>query len=193
VFSKQGLPYWIPRCLLRGSSFKIKDHRRKQGQRYGLGHILLFSVFAILSGAKSYREIHAFIKERYRNTLKDKFKLSWKRLPAYTTIRNIIQGVSSESLEECFREYGSELAGSAGGKRFMSFDGKVLRGSFDNFQDRKAIQILSVFLSDDDIILAHEEIPDKTNEIPTAQELIVNLGMENCVFTFDALHCQKKL
>ena len=44
---------------------KIKDHRRKQGQRYQLDHILLFSILAILSGATSYRKIQAFVVNHY--------------------------------------------------------------------------------------------------------------------------------
>jgi nucleoside-diphosphate-sugar epimerase len=50
--------------------------------------------------------------------------------------------------------------------------------------------VLHMF-SYDNIILAHEEIEAKTNEIPVAQELIQKLGLTDCVFTFDALHCKK--
>jgi predicted transposase YbfD/YdcC len=77
-------------------------------------------------------------------------------------------------------------------KRFVSFDGKVLRGSFDHFKDQKAIQVLSAFMPGCCIILAHEEITRKTNEIPTAQELIQELGLSDCIFTFDAINCQEK-
>ena len=72
--------------MLQSFLFKIKDHRRKQGQRYQLGYILLFSIFAILSGATSYRKIAAFIKAKYK-VLDETFDLDWKGLPAYTTIR----------------------------------------------------------------------------------------------------------
>jgi predicted transposase YbfD/YdcC len=40
--------------------------------------------------------------------------------------------------------------------------------------------------------LAHEEIAEKTNEIPTAQALIRKLGLSGYILTFDALHCQEK-
>jgi predicted transposase YbfD/YdcC len=177
--------------MLQSFLFKIKDHRRKQGRRYPLGYILLFSIFALLSGADSYREVAAFIKANYR-VLAETFGLNWKRSPAYTTIRAIIQGTSSAEIEESFRQYGDFLAGSDTARRLVAFDGKVLRGSFDHFRDQKAIQILSAFLSDSRIILAHEEIAEKTNEIPTAQELIMKLGLSGCIFTFDALNCQEK-
>ena len=77
-------------------------------------------------------------------------------------------------------------------RKFLGCDGKVLRGSFDNFNDQKSIQIFSVFSSENRIILAHEEIAEKTNEIPTAQALMEGLGLSGYIFTFDALHCQKK-
>lgn len=177
--------------MLQSFLFGIKDHRRRQGRRYELGHILLFSILAILSGALSYRKIRVFIKAHYE-TLDEIFGLNWKRLPAYTSIRAIIQETSPTEIEEQFRAYSIHLAGNDTEKRFVGFDGKVLRGSFDHFKDQKAIQVLSAFSSDSHIILAHEEIAEKTNEIPTAQELIVKLGLSGCIFTFDAMNCQEK-
>ena len=177
--------------MLQSFLAKIEDHRRRQGRRYQLEHILLFSIFAILSGATSYRKVHAFIRVHYE-TLDEIFDLHWKRRPAYTTIRAIIRGTSAAEIEESFREYSADLAESDSPRRFAAFDGKVLRGSFDHFKDQKAVQVLSAFLTDRRIILAHEEIAEKTNEIPTAQELIAKLGLSGYIFTFDAINCQEK-
>ena len=176
--------------MLKSFLFKIPDHRRKQGRRYELGHILLFSILAILSGADSYRKVQKFIVAHY-DTLDEIFELNWKRMPAHTTIRDIIQGTSGTELEQSFRQYSQILAESGEEKQFIGCDGKVLRGSFDHFQDQKAVQILSAFASNSCIILAHEEIATKTNEIPTAQRLMAELGLSGYIFTFDALHCQK--
>lgn len=177
--------------MLESSLFEVRDHRRKQGRRYQLGHILLFSILAILCNANSYRKIHQFLKNRYA-ILKAEFNLEWKRVPAYTTIRDIISGVSPAALEESFRKYSLALVNPETSKHCIAMDGKVLRGSFDHFQDQEAIQVLSAFVTDAKIILAHQEIDNKTNEIPTAQELIPKLGLEHCIFTFDAINCQEK-
>lgn len=177
--------------MLQSFLFKIKDHRRKQGQRYQLGYILLFTIFALLSGATSYRKVQAFIQAQYP-TLAQRFALNWKRVPAYTTVRALIQGTSAAEVEAAFRAYSECLAGPPSALRGVAFDGKVLRGSFDHFQDQKALQQLSAFLTNSHLILAHEEIAEKTNEIPTAQALINALGLSDCLFTFDALHCQEK-
>jgi len=174
---------------------EIPDKRRDQGKMYTQAHVLFFSVFAILSGATSYRKIYTFINE-HRRYFKKKFKLKkWKKAPSYSTIRKIIKGVAPKELEVAFRKYSKFLADSKPGELLVvSLDGKVLRGSFDRFEDQAAIQVFSAFLAKKNIIIAHEEIiGQKTNEIPVAQELIKNLGLENCIFTSDAMHCQKKL
>ena len=177
--------------MLKSFLSKIKDHRRKQGKRYELEHILLFSILAILSGATSYRKIHKFIVAHY-DTLNEIYELDWDRMPAHTTIREIIQGTSGTEVEQSFRQYSQELDKNDSEKQFIGCDGKVLRGSFDHFNDQKAIQILSAFVSDSRLILAHEEIATKTNEIPTAQRLMAELGLSGYIYTFDALHCQEK-
>ena len=177
--------------MLDSFLFKVKDHRRDQGKRYQLGHILLFTILAILSGADSYRKVQRFIASHYEE-LDEIFGLNWKRKPAHTSIRDIIQGTSGAELEAQFRAYSQQLAKSDEQNKVLSCDGKVLRGSFDHFKDQQAIQILSVFLNDSNLILAHEEIATKTNEIPTAQQLMDTLGLTGYIFTFDALHCQKK-
>lgn len=172
---------------------KIPDERRAQGRMYELEYVLLFSIFAALSGASSYRTIHDFIDEHFK-FLKKRFQLKWKKAPSYSTIREVIQGVNSSELEKVFREYSLHLSEmNPNDYHFVNLDGKTLRGSFDHFEDQKAIQVFSAFLTGENIILAHEEIDGKkTNEIPVAQELIENLGFKNCVFTGDAMHCQKK-
>jgi hypothetical protein len=171
----------------------LKDHRRSQGQRYELKFILLFSIMAILSNAKSYRDIARFMKKHHFKLNKD-FGLAWKKAPSYTTVRNIIQGTDKDGMETCFRAYSKSLREPVEKGRLvgMAVDGKVLRGSYDHFQDKKAAQILSFFETQSELILAHEKIDVKTNEIPVAQALIPQLGLEGIVYTLDALHCQKK-
>lgn len=169
---------------------KVEDVRRKQGQRFQLHYIIFFSILATLSGATSYRDIERFIEVHFEK-LKRKFKLKWEKRPAYTTIRNVIQGINKDSLEKAFREYTEELEklDVSTGLKCIAIDGKTLRGSFDNFNDKKALHLLSVFLSGNNLILVHQEVGSKSNEIPSAQELIKELELENVIFTLDAMHC----
>jgi hypothetical protein len=178
----------------------VSDHRRKEGKIYMLSYVLLFSILAIVTGANSYRGIHTFI-ETHLGRLNAAFGLSWKRAPAYTAIRYILRGLDPEVIEQVFRKHAAFLqpenpetdaSGSKKAKtKTVAIDGKVLRHSFDNFNDRKAAQILSAFSTGSALILAHVEIDDKSNEIPAAQKLIVELNLSGCIVTADAMHCQK--
>ena len=145
----------------------IPDPRRAEGKLYQLPHVLLFSIFAIVSGANSYRGIRTFVMV-HRRKLNKAFKIRWKRPPAHTAIRYILQGLSAADVEKAFREHAANLnlATAGANARVIAFDGKTLKGSFDNFNDIKAKQVLSAFAIDTALVLAHIEIDEKSNEIP---------------------------
>ena len=173
---------------------KVADPRRRQGRRYQLEYILMFSVLAMLCGATSYRKIQRFMNA-HRERLNEWFGLAWKRAPAHTSIRSILQALDVQALEQAFRAHSQQLLDSRADPDTppaVAMDGKVLRGSFDRFQDQKAAQMLSAFCQSEHLILGHLPVSTKTNEIPVAQQLIEELGLEGCLYTFDALHCQKK-
>lgn len=172
---------------------QLPDKRRAQARQYQLGFIIFFSVLAILSGATSYREIESFFEVHF-NKFKLRFKLKWKKRPAYTTIRNILQGIDQKEFEKVFRNYTKTILSLENdlNTRIIAIDGKVLKHSFDHFHDKKALHILNAFSSESKLIIAHSEISQKTNEIPAATELIRELSLNNCIFTLDALHCQKE-
>lgn len=172
---------------------EVADPRRRQGQRYPLDYILLFSVLALLCGATSYRKIQRFI-QAHREQLNGWFGLQWRRAPAHTSIRYILQGLEPEQVERAFRHHSQQLRDSQtehDGQPAIAIEGKALRGSFDRFQDQQATQILSAFCHREQLILGHLPVSDKTNEIPVAQQLIQELSLTGVIYTLDALHCQK--
>jgi hypothetical protein len=137
----------------------VRDPRR--GKLYKLPYILLFSILAIVTGANSYRGIRTFIKTHLKR-LNKAFKIDWKRPPAHTAIRYILQGLDPADVETVFRKHAENLNSSeaTAGKRILAFDGKVLKGSFDAFNDVKARQMLSAFAADTALVLAHIEIDE---------------------------------
>ena len=170
----------------------IHDPRRAEGKLYRLPYVLLFAILAIVTGANSYRGIRTFIKVHLKR-LNKAFKIGWKRPPAHTAIRYILQGLNPADVEKVFREHAADLNSSeVAGTRIVAFDGKVLKGSFDAFNDAKARQILSALAADTALVLAHIEIDEKSNEIPAVQKLLEELDVAGYIVTLDAMHCQKK-
>jgi DDE_Tnp_1-associated len=170
---------------------EIPDHRDREGRLYDLAHILLFSILAILSNAKNYKDIWRFILIHFE-ILKKTYALKWRRAPNYTTVRNILIGVEPELLEKTFRKNSELLEEGASKGKHLCFDGKTLRGSFQNLKGEKAIQLFEIFSATDKIVLGHIPIEEKDHEIPVMQELLATLPLSESIVTMDALHCQKK-
>jgi hypothetical protein len=166
---------------------QISDPRCDQGKMYSLAPVLLFTVLAILAGARSYRQVHL-------DRLNGEFGLSLRRAPAYPSVRFILRGLDAEEIERAFRGHAACLAEvpieDASTPMAVAIDGKTLRGSFDVFLDRKAAHVLSAFATDGQIILGHLAIAEKSNEIPAAQDMIAALGLTGRLFTLDAMRCR---
>jgi len=172
---------------------EVRDPRRAEGKLYKLPYVLLFSILAIVTGCNSYRGVVTFI-DVHRHRLNKTFGLKWRRAPAHTAIRYILQGLDPAQVEAVFRCHAAQLQAARGipGQGSIALDGKTLRGSFDNFHDRAAAQVLSAFATDTALVLAHVDIDEKSNEIPAAQALLAELGIApGAIVTLDALHCQK--
>ena len=182
---------------------EVPDPRRPQGQLYKLPYVLLFAILAIVAGCNSYRGIVIFI-DVHRRKLNAAFGLNWRRAPAHTAVRYILQGLDPAGVEAAFRRQAALLqaAQATPGQGSIALDGKTLRGSFDKFNDRAAAQVLSAFATDTALVLAHidveprgsPDIAEKSNEIPAAQTLLAELGLApGAVVTLDAMHCQKNI
>lgn len=173
---------------------QMPDPRRAEGRRYELTPLLIGTILAIACGATSYRKVHRFLIAHWRRVIAV-FGGTWKRAPAYTTVRNVLHELDPAALEAAFRAHSQGLwarHNGEGGRR-IALDGKVLRGSFDHFADQRAAQLLGALAHAEQIILAHVSIADKSNEIPAAQQLIAELKPAGCLLTLDAEHCQKNL
>jgi len=175
---------------------KIADPRRKQGQRYELAPVLLLTVLATLSNAGSYRMIEEYIKSNLE-LFKKQFDLAWNRAPDYSQIRNIITALSITKMEKAFRLYSKEFPNEKKAEKdklrlYIAIDGKTLRGSIDRFHSKTPLHQLGAFELEGNIILGHIDVNEKSNEIPAVQQLLKELNLQGCVFTLDAMHCQKK-
>jgi hypothetical protein len=184
----------VPFAGLLAALEEIPDPRRRQGRRYTLAHLLLFSVLAVLAGATSYRGILTFIGV-HRERLNAVFGAGLRRAPAVNTLRALFQALDPAELEAAFRNHARALHDGvpASGRRVIALDGKTLRRSFDHLHDRAAAHVLSALAGEAALILAHREVRDAPDEVPAAQALIEDLGVRGALFTADAVHCQKNL
>lgn len=170
----------------------MPDHRRPQGRWYGLEHLLLLSMLAILSDATSYRKIPRFIDARLPQ-LNALCGGQRRRAPAHTAIRSALQRLDRGDVEVAFRGHAAVLDGPRDGLPGIALDSKTLRGSCDRFQDQKALPVLSALTTDRTLILGPVLIgaAGHSHEMPAAQQGIAELSLSGRLFTLDAWPCPK--
>ena len=169
----------------------LRDTRRAQGKRYALEPLLGAIVMSMMAGANSLRTIELFIAERLAQ-LNELFGTRWHKAPSWVGIRKFLLQLDENELESAVRHFAQAQAFAPPGRQFIALDGKALRGSASHLDGMAARHIVSAFDQHGLIVLGHVEVTEKSNEIPAAQALIESLGLKGCVFTMDALHCQKK-
>ena len=166
---------------------KVPDHRKGQGKRHKLEHILYLSILAGLMGATDYKQISIWIdkhvqKEQIKKLLGVEFIVTPKR----SAVSDILAKVDSEAVELLFREWIRTYVETKG--KHLSVDGKVMNGS--RYKDQRSIEVVGAVLSEIGVVIAHQKIAEKSNEIPALQAMIAELGDE-FIFTFDAMNTQK--
>jgi hypothetical protein len=166
----------------------ILDPRRAEGKLYKIA--LHFAVFhsGDCDGGQLVPGIRTFIKTHLKQSNKA-FKTDWKRAPAHTAIRYILQGLDPAEVETIFRERAANLDSSEArtGKPILAFDGKALKSNFDAFNDVKARQMLGAFAGDTALVPVHIEIEEKPNEIPAVQKLLEELDVAGEIITLHAM------
>ena len=74
----------------------------------------------------------------------------------------------------------------------IAVDGKQLRRSYDGVAGNRAIQLVSAWASENQLVLGQSKITEKTNEISAIPHLLACLQLRGCLVATDALNCQSK-
>ncbi len=170
--------------------FEELEDTRQQGKiKYNLVEVVVMVIVAVTAGAEHWNEIAMYCRGKIE-MFRGKYGLKLENgVPTDDTFQRIFAIIKPEQLEKCFRswvkaEYRIES------EEIISLDGKTLCGSRnDNFH---FIHMISAFASKTGIVLGQMRVDEKSNEIPAVPELLDLIDVEGCIFTSDAMSCQKK-
>ena len=167
----------------------ISEQARKEGRQYSLPLIMYLSVIAILMGAKNPMDISRWMEANgKRKEIKNLLGVEFIKLPKKSRLYQFFEIVDKVELEKAFRRWTRTFV-DIPNEAMVGTDGKVIRGSAT--KDESAVSVLSLVLAESKLIVAHEEIMSKSNEIPALQKLIGELD-ETFIYGFDAINTQKK-
>jgi len=167
----------------------VPDVRQKRSKRHKLIDILFIALCTILSDGQGYSDMVLFAASR-EDWLRKYIELP-RGIPSYDTFRRIFLILEPSSLKECLICWAEGLKGMTGGL-VIALDGKTIRHSFDTWGGQKPIHLVSAWVTELGISLACEKVDAKSNEIPTALEILDKLSIRGRTITYDAMGCQKE-
>jgi hypothetical protein len=175
-----------PVCLLEALA-QIPDPRNPKGIRHPLSAILALATLAMLTGAKSYAAIAQFGRDK-GFALAHALGFRRGKTPAKSTLSCLFRALDVAAFEAALRRWVAARL-PPGPDLHVCLDGKTARGSRDG--EAPGQHLVAAYAPAAQAVLAQLRVDAKTNEHKAALELLGVLPLRGCIFTGDALFCQR--
>jgi hypothetical protein len=175
---------------LRKELATLKDKRRGQAQQHKIDVVLMITIIATMSGYQGYRAIGDFA-QRYKKQIVKYLEIENGRVPAYSTVRRVVQEVDHKEFGDIFTKWMKHYMKKSN-SQWIAVDGKAIKGTKQREEDKKLAHLVSFFASDSKEILIAKKTASKSNEIPLVQTMMEEFPLKDMIITLDALHCQTK-
>ncbi len=172
----------------------VPDWRQAKGRRHLLPVILNLVVVALINQQNSLRQIASWAQGLDRQT-RARLQFRHGRPPSFETIRRTLKGIDTVALAAAIQQWMEEVLSSLPipNLQALAIDGKTLRGSGDEDNATRALQVLNVLVHQLGVIITSQAVPPGTNEIGAAKQLLEELVLTGRIVTMDALFTQQEL
>jgi predicted transposase YbfD/YdcC len=169
---------------------EVTDPRNEHNIRHPLLTIMTIAICGVVGGADNWVDIEMF----------GNAKASWFEtfldlphgIPSHDTFGRVFRHIDPEEFQTSFQRWTQSIYERTRGE-VMAVDGKTLRRSKDGTLGKDALEMVSVWASENNLVLAQDKIEATTNEITAIPELLRLLDLEGCVVTIDAIGCQTEI
>jgi len=168
---------------------KIEDHRH-HNKLHKLIDVIIITICGVIAGADTYEQIENFGKKR-KKWLSNFLELPYG-IPSHDTFGRIFERMNPNEFQSCFMCWIKSVAEQTKGQ-VIAIDGKTLRRSHDNANEKKAIHMISAWASSNKLVLGQFKTDEKSNEITAIPYLLKLLDISGCIVTIDAMGTQKKI
>lgn len=173
----------------------LRDVRQQNMITYKLWDVILCVVIASFADNNTWEEIHNFVVDNYK-WFKSFLQMTGG-IPTKDSYERIIGLVDSKELNQLLLEFFQEITFKDASKsNILNFDGRVNNGSKRaltlNNEKKDPLNCLNAYSNQLDYCIATEQIAEKTNEIPTIEQLIQGMNLTGTISTWDALNSQIK-
>lgn len=167
----------------------VTDPRVNRGTNFPLVEMVFVALCGAICDCNSWVDVAVF----------GDCKLAWFRrflpfergIPSHDTFTEVFARLDTVEFYAALESWAGEIARSLRGET-VAFDGKTLRGSFDDASGKSSLHSVSAWACGLRLCIALKSVDEKSNEIPAVQQLIDVLDLAGAVVTADALHCQRE-
>jgi predicted transposase YbfD/YdcC len=154
--------------------------------------IVVIAVCATLAQQDTWEEIadYAEMKQAFLR----RFLELANGVPSHDTISRVFALLDPLAWQACFAAWMRSM-GKLSGEKLIAIDGKTLRGSKatgtgKREQERAALELVTAWASENELVLAHLAVKEDSNEITILPELLELLDLEGATVTLDAMGTQ---
>lgn len=168
----------------------LPDPREGQNVRHPLLSIVSIAICAVICGADNWVDVAMFghAKQAWLTGFLD----LPHGIPSHDTFGRVFRWLDPEAFEASFRNWTQGLCVLTKGE-VVVLDGKRLRRSKDGTLGREGLRLVSVWATDNRLVIAQEPVPEASNEIPTLKKLLGLVDLRECIVTIDGIGCQTEV
>lgn len=165
----------------------VDDPRIKRSQRHLLIDIITIAILAVICGANDWVAVAKYgqAKQAWLKTFLD----LPNGIPSHDTFGDVFVRLNPEQLQSCFLSWVNSVSRLTGGE-VIAIDGKTVRRSYDQGDNKGAIHMVSAWASQNRLVLGQRKVDEKSNEITAIPELLRVLDLYGCIVTIDAMGTQ---
>ncbi len=168
---------------------EVEDPRVERTKRHRLRDIIILAICGVICGADEWVEIEEFGKAKAA-FFTDLLDLP-NGIPSHDTFGRVFGLLDPKQFEASFFQWVQGIASSIQG--VIAIDGKTLRRSHDQANDKQALHLVSAWAVENRLMLAQLATEEKSNEITAIPLLLQQLALKGCIVTIDAMGPQSKI
>jgi predicted transposase YbfD/YdcC len=170
----------------------IQDFRVKGRCLHKLSDILGLMLCAIIADCDDFSEIvdYGKAKKDYLITVLG-FEFA-NGIPSEDTLDRVLRYLDPKELSKCYQNCFAILQEKLIDKQ-IAIDGKQLRGTIPSGKKNALVQMVNMWVCNEQISFGQVQIADKSNEITAIPELLDMVECQEAIVTIDAIGCQKAI
>jgi len=168
---------------------EIPDPRMEGKVVHKFSSIIFVALCGILSNCESWSDIEDYC--RIKKAWLEKYVDLSNGIPSEWTFRRVFVLLDPNYIEYLLRTNAAEIVSNGKSSDQTAIDGKGLRGS--KRQDLKCLHSVSAWCHENGLVLAEQQVEEKSNEITAIPLLLESLDLKGTTVSIDAAGCQKSI